>query len=576
MIQIIPFRYSEQPEYLPMLARGLADLANLWFNMMKLEAQINLELNFTAWQRGPVQSVEDLSGRDVLFSSEIIYEEPGYRVSLCLAEPSQDQSFYYDTYQTTERNFLKDWEVHLEQLIFWLSGEETLSIAAKKMYTHSLDAFLAFRKGLEILTLAKKQAKQEEGLDQLLTAIAFDPDFAEAVDILLLFLMQIGTLQDYEYALRMLERLKDYADRHPRIQLVGAELYFQWGNHAKAERLLIDLVRKFPEFFDGWIRLALFYQSRNETMKALSILQSLHERHPQNAAVLDLLGAIYVGLENYEDAESAWLQTLELEPGRVNVLNNLGLLSEERGDPEQAEHYYLKAIHQNDQWWGSFYNYGSFCRRYGRIEEGIFLLNKARVLNPGHFPTYLLLAECQLELGYYDDAEEVLLLLLQIAPNNTVRRHVLTILEQYNQSPFHVGLRIRKLERMWEEGRRLKVIGGLVKNFRKAKDLWNYWYLWSIVLERFKLGTLSLAALRAGYRRKPAFPLAKKLGLSYWAKGQFSKALPFLRTAFQLNRSDKPAVQAYLQTLISLGEMEEYEQQQQQVSRISRLASAGW
>jgi len=575
LIQIIPFRYSEQPEYLPVLTRGLADLANLWFNMMKIEAQINLELNFTAWESETVQSAGELSGEDLLFTGEVIFENPGYKVSLFLAESSREYSVYCDTYRTTERQFLKDWENHVEQVVLWLTGEEKTSIAEKKMYTHSLDAFLAFRRGLEILSVAKKQAKQEEGLEQLLTAVAYDPDFVEAVDILLLFLVQIGSHHDYDYALRMLERLKDYEDRHPRIPLVAAELYFQWGNHGKTEQLLNTLVQKFPGFFDGWIRLALFYQSQNESLKALSILKMLHERQPENTVVLDLLGAIYVGLESYQDAEAVWLKTLELEPGRVNVLNNLGLLSEEKGDPEQAENYYLKAIQANDRWWGSFFNYGSFCRRYGRIEEGISLLNKARALNPGHFPTYLLLAECQLELGYYDDAEEVLLHLLQIAPNNTVRRHVLAILEQYNQSPFLVGLRIRKLMRLWENGRRLKVIGELVKNFRKAKDLWYYWYLWSVVLERFKLGTLSMAALRAGYRRKPAFPVAKKLGLSYWAKGQFSKALPFLRTAFQQNRTDDMAVQAYLQTLINLGEVEEYEQQQRQVSKIGHLVGAG-
>lgn len=576
MIQIIPFRYSEQPEYLPMLARGLADLANLRFNTMQIEAQINLELNFSAWQSKKVQTVVDLSGQDLLFTSEITFEDPGYRVSLFLAEPFREESLYYDTYQTTERHFLKNWEEHLEQLILWLSGEEEISMVQKKVYTHSLDAFLAFRKGLEILTLAKKQAKQEEGLEQLVTAVAYDPDFAEAVDILLIFLVQIGMNQDYDYALRMLERLKEYAKKHPRIPLVTAELYFQWGNYAKAEQLLNDLVQRFPGFTDGWIRLALFYQSQNQPLKGLSILQAINERQPGNTVVLDLLGAIYVGLEDFEDAEAVWLQTLELESGRVNVLNNLGLLSEEKGDLEQAESYYLEAIHLNDRWWGSFYNYGSFCRRYGRIEEGISLLNKARILNPGHFPTYLLLAECQWEMGYYDEAEEILLLLLQIAPNNTVRRQVLSMLEQYNQSPVLVGLRVRKLERLWEEGRRLKVIGALVKNFQKAKSLWYYWYLWSVVLDEFKLEMLSMAALRAGYRRKPTFPLAKKLGLCYWGKGQFSKALPFLRTAFQLNRSDEPAVQAYLQTLINLGEVEEYEQQQQQVSKIGNLVGAGW
>lgn len=579
MIQIIPFRCGNYPEYLPLLVRGLADLSALRFNTVQIEARLNRELEITSWpSENEVQTGGDEHGQPLWFSGDVWVDQDldqeVFEVAMFLYDPGKDQPIYYDGYQTTAKDFLISWETHIRKVFNFLVRENLAIEEERVMYTHSLEAFLEFRNGLEILSQAKKPSQREEGLERLLAAVAYDPDFLEAADILLLFLMQNNGVQHFDEVLRILERLRIYANHHPRVPLVMAEVYFQWGNSEKAEQLLKELLREYPGFTDGWLRLALFYQYREQYAEALETLQKLVEKDADNPMAFDLMGTIYAGLEKHVEAEAAWNKALALDSGRVNVLNNLGLLAEENDDPELAEFYYRKAIQINDHWWGSFYNFGSYCQRQGRLEEAAALLLKAGVLNPSHAATFLNLAEAQLKSGHYAEAQETLIQLLQIAPNNLFRRQGLQMLEHFNDDPIQAELRIRKLEKLWKVNQHTSVIWLLLKNFRWGNRLWYYWYLWARVFEQLKLKYLAGAALQIGLRRNPGYPLFKQLGLWYWEKASYAKALPLLRQAFQLNQSDGEAVSAYFQTLINLGEVDEYQRHLKHFAKIGNNIGA--
>lgn len=570
MVQVIPFRYGSYPEYLPLLARGLADLTTLRFNTVQIEAHFNRDLQLKSWPLGKEVHLDgDEPGQTLWFSGEIRADRSEiFDVVMFLYDPDKERSVYYDSYQTSAKEFLYAWENHIRQIFKFLAVETDPFNEDRVIYTHSLDAFLEFRRGLEILSLAKKPAQREEGLERLLSAVTYDSGFLEAVDILLLFLMQNNSVQYFDEILQILERLRAVAKNHPRVPLVMAEIYFQWGNLEKAEYLLKEVLKDHPGFSDGWLRLALFYQYQEKYSEALETLQVFVGQDAKNAMAFDLMGAICAGLGKRAEAEAAWNNALDLDPSRVNVLNNLGLLAEENDDPELAEFYYRKAIQMNDQWWGSFYNFGSYCKRRGRIEESVHLLRKAGVLNPSHAATFLNLAETQLKSGHYVEAQETVIQLLQIAPNNLFRRQGLQILEYFNGRPIQAEIRIRNLARSWQGNSTLMAVWLLVKNFTWGKRLWYYWYLWAQVLEQLKLKCLAGMALRIGLRRNPGYSLVRQLGLWYWEKNWYAKALPLLRKTFQLNQSDAEAVAAYFETLLRLGEVDEYQKQLKHFAKI--------
>jgi tetratricopeptide (TPR) repeat protein len=572
LIQVIPFLADVEPAYLGVLTRGLSDLSVLWLNAAQITARVNIELEIDEWAS---QSGEDRKsslawdGRELWLTGKV---EAGSHLAmnLVLYDPCQKKVIYHDEFEATEEKFLAAWGSHLQYLMKQLRGSEEASVTERAMFTSSFGAFLEFRKGLEILAQTKNERVREKGLECLLNAVAYDPGFTEAADILMLFLIQNDLSGDFDYYIDILERLRRISGAHPRIPLVMAEIYLQFHNFEKAEQLLKELVAEFPAFTDGWIRLALFYHGANRLEDALAALESLLEHESGNIMALDLMGAIYAGMNRRDLAKDVWLKVLELEPARVNIWNNLGLLAEENQEFDQAEIYYQRAIQINDQWWGSYYNYGSFCRRQGRLEEAVDWLGQAAQLNPNQYQIFLHLGMALFDLDRFNEAQEALLQLLQIAPDNITRYQSLEMLNRFKQPEIKTGLRIRQLERLWDAAPRkhAMVIHGLLQLYRTARKHWYYWYLWGRVAEGWKCLPGATLFWRIGLKYGPGFALTKKLGLYYWEKRQDKKSLPLLRKAFQLHNHDRDVTRAYLQNLVNMGETEEF---QARMARISQF-----
>ncbi len=570
MIQVIPFTAEHEPHYLPLLARGLSDLSALRFNAVEIQAQINMEIEFAQWDQKPVQSgnLTDWNNERELWFSGNLCGNHDLSLTLVLYDPVEQNVIYYNQFRVSENKFLIEWENCFQDLLHYLkSGFEP---AIPRMYTKSLEAFLSFRKGLEILAQAKTGPSREEGLENLLEAVAYDPGFDEAIDILLLFLIQNDLVYNFDFSIDILERLRQISNNHPRIPLVLAEIYSQLGNPAKTMELLKELTVLFPEFIEGWIRLALFYNSNNNMDQALETLQKSLAFEPDNATVLDLLGAIYAGIGDRKQAEEMWLKALGSEPSRVNLLVNLALLAEGKNNLPIAENYYRQGVQSVEDWWGAFFYYGSFCQRQKRYEEAVHWLEKAAAKNDNHFQTHQNLAIALLELGRYDEAQENLLRLLKLAPDNTIRRHSLHLLNQLSNPRIKIEARIRKLERLWESGRHWRVFRNLLALYWRGKGHWFYWYMWSKVAGRLRLKPIQVVFQLTGLKLQPGFPLLKALGLYYWDKGKHQKSLPLLRQAFKLHRNDLEINRAYFQTLAKLGKLEELRSHVKDVSNSLR------
>ena len=572
MIQVIPFSAEHGSHYLPLLARGLSDLLALRLNAVEIQAQINMEIEFGQWDQKPFQPANMSnwdSGRELWFFGNLCGNHD-LSLTLALYDPDEQHIIYRDHFQASEDKFLTEWEKCFQDLLTYLKRSNA-EPSIPRMYTKSLEAFLSFRKGLEILAQAKSGSEREGGLENLLQAVAYDPDFNEAIDILLLFLIQNNLVYNFDFSIDILERLRQISTNHPRIPLVLAEIYSQLRNFDKTGELLKELTVSFPDFTEGWIRLALFHNSNDHTQLALEALQKALSLEPDNATVLDLLGAIYAGIGERHQAEKIWLEALKIEPSRVNLLVNLALLAEEKNVLSIAENYYRQAVQSDEEWWGAFFYYGSFCQRQKRYVEAVYWLEKAAAKNKVHFQIYQNLAIALLELGRYDEGQESLLHLLKLAPDNTIRRHSLQLLNQLSNSRIKTEVRIRKLDKLWEADHYGLVIGNLLALYWKGKDFWFYWYLWSKVAERFRLKTIRVIFQLIGLKLRPGFPLLKGLGLYYWNKGNYRKSLPLLRHAFKLHQNDQEINRAYFETLAKLGKMEEL---RSHIKDISNLVSA--
>ena len=60
--------------------------------------------------------------------------------------------------------------------------------------------------------------------------------------------------------------------------------------------------------------------------EALERLMDLKDRHPSDPLILNLMGSVYIKKLNYQKAEKAFRQALDLEPGFFPAAYNLGEL----------------------------------------------------------------------------------------------------------------------------------------------------------------------------------------------------------------------------------------------------------
>ena len=252
------------------------------FNAAEIQAQVNIELSFERLEQRLNQHVfkDKWEGQELWFTGKINGTQ-NLTMSLLLYDPKLEEIVYADSFQVPEEKFLEEWEHHLLSLLKYLNVKVDSSSDYRRMYTKSLEAFLAFRKGLETISQAKNDRTRNDGLENLLKAVAYDPEFVEAADILLLFLMQSNNTISYENSINILERLYQIATHHPRIPLVLAEVYYQIGNHEKAEQLLQELVKTAPGFTEGWLRLALFYHNSNRLEDAITTLKTVLSFEPK-------------------------------------------------------------------------------------------------------------------------------------------------------------------------------------------------------------------------------------------------------------------------------------------------------
>ena len=77
--------------------------------------------------------------------------------------------------------------------------------------------------------------------------------------------------------------------------------------------------------------------------RAADIAERIHSSGDRSLALMELLGAVHLGLGDSTRAESAWRQVVYLDPQNVDALLHLAILAERRGDDALAQRYRHRA-----------------------------------------------------------------------------------------------------------------------------------------------------------------------------------------------------------------------------------------
>jgi tetratricopeptide (TPR) repeat protein len=111
-------------------------------------------------------------------------------------------------------------------------------------------------------------------------------------------------------------------------QMARATELMQAGEYDDAISILSQVVKKRPDFAEGWNRRATVYYLAGEYQKSIADCDQVLKRNPGHFGALSGLGQIHVRLEQYEEALKWFRRALEVNPNMIGVEINIKQVEE--------------------------------------------------------------------------------------------------------------------------------------------------------------------------------------------------------------------------------------------------------
>lgn len=233
----------------------------------------------------------------------------------------------------------------------------------------------------------------------------------------------------------------------------------QRGKHARAERLLRDVIASDPRHVPALMILGTLYGQRGRSDQAAAQFERVIALHPDNADAHYNLGAALADRGSKERALDCYRAALAAEPGHTNALNNLaaellllerwdevlavleqpcrerpgdplllsklGVALKERGRVDEAVAVLKQAIRAQPAEATARANLGLALRQAGRLDEAVESLRRAVLLDPSAANYHQQLGLTLYEHGKVEPAIESLRRAIALSPQSAeLRSHL--------------------------------------------------------------------------------------------------------------------------------------------------------
>ena len=111
-------------------------------------------------------------------------------------------------------------------------------------------------------------------------------------------------------------------------QMARATEAMQAGEHEQAIALLTEVVKKKPDYAEGWNRRATVYYLAGDYRKSIADCDEVLKRNPGHFGALSGLGQIYLQLQDDAKALDAFRRALAVNPNMVGVEMYVRMLEE--------------------------------------------------------------------------------------------------------------------------------------------------------------------------------------------------------------------------------------------------------
>ena len=107
-----------------------------------------------------------------------------------------------------------------------------------------------------------------------------------------------------------------------RLMVAGVE-QMQAGRHPEAVATFTEVIRRKPDFTEGWNKRATVHYLAGDYPRSLADCAEVVKRNPSHFGALSGYGQVYFRLEDYEKALQWWRRALEVNPNMTSVVINI-------------------------------------------------------------------------------------------------------------------------------------------------------------------------------------------------------------------------------------------------------------
>jgi Flp pilus assembly protein TadD len=200
--------------------------------------------------------------------------------------------------------------------------------------------------------------------------------------------------------------LRDVLRRQPQhrraLHLLGVALLTQERAHDAIPPLQQALQSEFDPIIAAHLGKALRHAGR--PAEALTVLERAAAHTPPHAGSCHELGVLLCSLRRFDDAETAFLRGLKLEPRNVEMIIELGGAYVARADAANAKLMFARALAQVPGHARALQGFGTALMFEGEFERAADRFRQVLARDPSHERAQLDLGHCLLELGHWDEA----------------------------------------------------------------------------------------------------------------------------------------------------------------------------
>lgn len=188
-------------------------------------------------------------------------------------------------------------------------------------------------------------------------------------------------LKSFDEAIEHLHAAQNLVPDSTKVRCTLGTVYYERGALAEAADLFEQVVKDSPEVITPYMYLPHIYLQQDNAEGAVEVLSRATEKFPRFTPFKNNLAVLYQTLGKPEEAEKLYRQAIDADPRDTTIARNLADFYYDAAILGAAKELYEK-ISEDGRDWRVFFNLGTIYLRQGNSERALELWSKAQALNP--------------------------------------------------------------------------------------------------------------------------------------------------------------------------------------------------